>query len=90
MLYVAFVLQVNLPCSHTNLLPLTGLTNLQSLSIKKKSFHQWDDNQAAPQLAVQQFPRRLTSLTQLCLNLNVVHDVSCVGGCLSLRDLCSS
>jgi hypothetical protein len=74
-----------------NLHALTSLSRLQSLTIEASGLNRTypggvgDDT--ALQLAMQQFPGRLSSLTQLWFPLGVLHNIKSVSQCVNLRDL---
>lgn len=76
----------------SNLQTLTSLSKLQALTFTMSGAYRdypsysGVDN-AALQLAVQQFPGRLPSLTKLELPLGVLQDISSVSQCTRLRDL---
>lgn len=76
----------------SNLQTLTSLSKLQALTFTMSGAYRdypsysGLDN-AALQLAVQQFPGRLPSLTKLELPLGVLKDISSVSQCTRLRDL---
>jgi hypothetical protein len=79
-------LQVPDPCVQHNLLMLTGLSNLQSLSVKAPGADMPAfDQPSTPEL--RQFPGRLTCLTELQLPLEVSQDISSIGECVYLRNL---
>lgn len=72
----------------SSLQKLAGLTKLQSLVIVGYYAHwQLPEDDAAPKLLAQQFPRRLTSLTKLDLHRKVLPTISSVSACVSLQDL---
>jgi hypothetical protein len=59
-----------------------GLTKLKSLIIETPGAtpRDPDADEASRQLAVQQYPGSLTSLTELSLPLSAVHDISSISG----------
>lgn len=81
--------QVTHPCTQQNLQLLTGLSNLQALDIYAPGTAESAVEQEGEglQLAVQEFPGRLTALTKLQLSLESCIDLSSVSGCVSLQDL---
>jgi hypothetical protein len=86
------------PCVHTNLQSLTGLSKLQSLVIwapqayadywEQPYYFFGDEDKDEVELhAVHQFPGPLTSLTKLCLPLEVMPILGSFSKCVRLQDL---
>jgi hypothetical protein len=81
--------QVTAPFTQHNLRLLTGLSNLQWLYINAPGAAEGAVQQEGEglQLAVQEFPGRLTALTKLQLSSEAGIDLSSVSDCVSLQDL---
>lgn len=95
---VSVRLQLRYPCYQCNLQLLASLPKLSSLCITApgavwgdeddeddEDFRQFDT--ATLQSATQQFPGRLTTLTELQLQIKILYDFSSVSKCVDLRDL---
>jgi hypothetical protein len=82
------LLQVRTPCHQRTLEPLTGLTNLQSLSIKAPGADMCAfDWLPDPDYWHLPFPGQLQCLTELQLPLDVLQDISSIGNCINVCDL---
>lgn len=75
------------PFTQPDLRLLTGLSKLQALTIKAPTEFLLEQDSEELQLAVQEFPGRLTALTKLQLSLETCHSLRSVGGCAALQDL---
>lgn len=73
------------PVQHLNLVALMGLTRLQSLTVDAPGAV-YDDS-TAQQLAAQQFPGCLTSLTELLITIDVLYHINSVSKCTKLCNL---